>query len=426
MDDDYKNENNNENQPFEEQEGRQGQDNSSENERLNLTPEPEETQPEGPSGSVQKEEAAAVGAGVDASDCKQEPTSGGSKKTGKKKEKSGEKKKGFWGRLWSALKFIYMVITVPYFIMVVLFIVAFLAAVFSQDDLIDIEKGSRFARGGFNETVVIEGERDERIALIDVQNLITFQTSQQFKSRIKKIEKDDSVAAVIVRVTSPGGSVSASDQIHHYIQSFKEDTDIPVYSYMSGVAASGGYYLSAACDQIYAEPTTITGSIGVVLQSFNLETLMNEKLGVKNITVKSGEKKDWPKMFGELTQEQLDYVQNKLINPPYQRFVSIVAEGRDKLSKEQVLKLADGSIYYSEEAVNNGLIDGISYLEDLRDVIAEENGLENPEVFGFRETFSLDYLLRNTAEETGFFPRAEETLEKISRPELMYLWRLDN
>ncbi|AQQ09303.1 Putative signal peptide peptidase SppA [Sedimentisphaera cyanobacteriorum] len=162
------------------------------------------------------------------------------------------------------------------------------------------------------------------------------------------------------------------------------------------------------------------------MQSFNLETLMNEKLGINNITVKSGEKKDWPKMFDEVTQQQLDYIKSKMITPAYERFVTLVDEGREKLSREQVLKLADGSIYYSDEAVNNGLIDGVSYLESLRDKIAEDEGLEDPEIFGFKQTFSLEYLFRNAAADTGFFPNAEQTLQKINTPELMYLWKLDN
>ncbi|AQQ09305.1 Putative signal peptide peptidase SppA [Sedimentisphaera cyanobacteriorum] len=255
MDEDYKNQNSDENAPFEKEDDQEQNQDYQNNERLELSGEPEGYNTEEPAREVKQEQPAKEAA---------QQSKKGDKKAGKKPEKEPKKKKGFWCRLWSAMKFIYMVITVPYFIMVVLFIVAFLAAVFSHDEFIDIEEGSRLARGGFNETVIMEGSRDNRIALIDVQNLITFETSQKFRSQIKKAQKDDSVAALIVRVTSPGGSVSASDQIHHYIESFQKDTGIPVYSFMSGVAASGGYYVSAACDEIYAEPTTITGSIGVI------------------------------------------------------------------------------------------------------------------------------------------------------------------
>ena len=140
--------------------------------------------------------------------------------------------------------------------------------------------------------------------------------SDWVRRQIDKAEADDNVRALIVRIVSPGGAVSSSDQIHHYINRFKNRTGKPVLGFMQSVAASGGYYSAVACDEIMAEPTVITGSIGVIMNYMVVKELLEEKLGINPVTIKSGKHKDWPSMFNETTDEQKQYLNEKTHHPP--------------------------------------------------------------------------------------------------------------
>jgi len=135
-----------------------------------------------------------------------------------------------------------------------------------------------------------------------------------------------------VRIISPGGSVGASDRIHHEILRFRDKTSKPAVAFMQTLAASGGYYASVACDKIISEPTAITGSIGVIMNHLVLKELLEEKLGISPVVIKSGPRKDWPSVFSEVTDEQKQYVTDKLINPAYDRFVQLVVQGREMLT----------------------------------------------------------------------------------------------
>jgi len=133
---------------------------------------------------------------------------------------------------------------------------------------------------------------------------------------------------------------------------------------MQGVAASGGYYTSVACDKIIAEPTAITGSIGVIMGYLVVQELLEEKLGIQPVVIKEGRRKDWPSSFQPPTEEQLQYLQDKVLTPAYERFVQIVDEGRPSLTLADVRRLADGGIYSTSEALNENLIDEIGYLDE--------------------------------------------------------------
>lgn len=335
-------------------------------------------------------------------------------------------KKSFGKKVWSAIKFFYMVVTVPYFIILMLGIAGFIAIITSGGGVWEMDNVSELSGITYVEKTIMPASGDDRIAVIDVYGVIEGEQCSKFTERLKVAANDPSVDAVIIRVSSPGGSVSASDIMHHHIVEFKKNTNKPVYAFMSGVAASGGYYISVPCDEIMAEPTTITGSIGVIMQMFNMQGLFNEKLGIEAVTVKSGPRKDWPKMFDETTQEQLDYLDAKLIKPAYERFVNLVDQGRASLSKEDVLKLADGSIYSAPEAVNNGLIDSIGYLEDFVKHIAEINKLDDPTVFKYKEKFNLEYWLESSTKQAGILTNTRGVINEFNGPELMYLWNISN
>jgi protease-4 len=189
---------------------------------------------------------------------------------------------------------------------------------------------------------------------------------------------------------------------------------------MQGVAASGGYYSSVACDTIIAEPTTITGSIGVIMGYLVLQQLLEEKLGIQPIVVKAGEKKDWPSSFKMPTEEQLQYLQERIINPAYNRFVEVVLDGRSELTKEDVNRLADGSIYWADQALKEKLIDDIGYLNDAIDEVKSQAGIEKAQVVEYHKPFSIADML--AAKTKAAIQIDRKTLYELSVPQVLYLW----
>jgi protease-4 len=189
---------------------------------------------------------------------------------------------------------------------------------------------------------------------------------------------------------------------------------------MQAVAASGGYYTSVACEAIVAEPTVITGSIGVIMGHFVFQQLLEEKLGIVPVILKSGEKKDWPSPFRPTTDEQKEYLKKKLITPAYNRFVDIIAQARPLLGTEDVKLLADGSIFTADEALGSGLIDRIGYLDTAIELVKEQAGIEQALVVEYRRPFSLAEFLRGR--NSSALKITKEKLYELSIPELMYLW----
>ena len=274
----------------------------------------------------------------------------------------------------------------------------------------------------FNEEVIRSGTRRNRIVLIDVQGIINRQQAQDFYQQLKRAKKDRYVKGLIIRVNSPGGTVSASDQIYNEIMKYREDVNKPVVAFMQGVAASGGYYVSVACDKIIAEPTTITGSVGVIMGYLVLEQLLEEKLGIQPVVSKSGLKKDWPSSFRTPTEEEKQYVQDKLIKPAYERFVGIVANGREALTLEETRILSDGSVYAAQEALDEKLIDGIGYLDEAIEELTTLAGIKDAQVIRYERPFSVVNLLRFQGKNILNIDR--ETLYELNTPELLYLWSL--
>ena len=274
---------------------------------------------------------------------------------------------------------------------------------------------------GLVEKVLIDGARTQKIAVINISGVINGEMSDWVRRQIKKAEDDDNIRALIVRIVSPGGAVSSSDQIHYYINQFKEHTGKPVLAFMQSVAASGGYYSAVACDTIMAEPTVITGSIGVLMNFLVVKDLLEEKLGIDPVTIKSGERKDWPSMFNEATDEQKQYLDEKLITPAYDRFVKLVAEGRqDVLSESEIRLLADGSIYSAPEALEKKLIDEIGYFDDAVAKAEQMAQVSDAQVVEYEELFSVWNILGVQSKTKINFET--EILERIAAPRLLYLW----
>lgn len=276
-------------------------------------------------------------------------------------------------------------------------------------------------RGMFAEEILREGPARNKIAVIDLQGIIHSQLAGDVYQQLKMASRDGRVKGLIVRVNSPGGTISASDQIHKEIKKFRSEEKIPVVAFMQGVAASGGYYTSVACEEIIAEPTAITGSIGVISSFFVVQELLEEKLGVLPVVLKSGRKKDWPSSFREPAPEELEYMQEKLITPAFERFVEIVADGRkETLDANGVKQLADGGIFGADEAHDKKLIDGIGYLDDAIESVKSLAGIETAQVVAYRKPFTFANFL--SYRKPNLLKLDRNMLYELSTPQLLYLW----
>jgi len=276
-------------------------------------------------------------------------------------------------------------------------------------------------RGMLTEEVIREGPSRNKIAVITLQGIIHSQLARDVYQQLKVVGRDRRVKGLIVRVNSPGGTVSASDQIYKQIRDFRSKENIPVVAFMQGVAASGGYYTSVACDKIIAEPTTITGSIGVISSYFVFQELLEEKLGILPVTIKSGPKKDWPSSFREPAPEEIQYMQEKLITPAYERFVQIVAEGRKgTLDANEVRRLADGGIFGAQEAYDEKLIDDIGYLDEAIESVKSLAKIDTAQVVEYRKPFTFaDFL---SYRKPNMLKLDRNTLYELGTPQVLYLW----
>ena len=271
------------------------------------------------------------------------------------------------------------------------------------------------------ETVMRDGSRTHKIAVIDLQGTIEDERADEVLRHIKAAREDRDVKAIIIRINSPGGTISGSDRIYNEIVKYHQETGHPAVAFMQGLAASGGYYAAVACNKIVAEQTTITGSIGVVMSYFVVENLLENKLGVHPVFMTEGEKKDWPSMFRAPKPEEEAYIRERLLTPAYQRFVSVVQTGRaQKLSAEQVSRLADGSIYEATKALQEGLIDEIGYMDDAIAATEAMAGIKNARVVEYHKPFSFRSLLG--AERSTAFKFDRMRLYELCAPQALYLW----
>jgi protease-4 len=276
-------------------------------------------------------------------------------------------------------------------------------------------------RGVLDEEIIREGPSRSKIAMISLQGVIYGESASDIYRQLKIVRKDRHVKAVIVRVNSPGGTVSASDQIYMQINKFRKEENIPVVAFMQGVAASGGYYTSVACDQIIAEPTTITGSIGVISWYLVMQELLEDKLGILPVTIKSGRKKDWPSSFRKPEPEEIQYMRDKVITPALERFIEVIAEGRKStLTIEEIRILADGSIFGAKEALEEKLIDEIGYLDEAIDLAKSLAGIDKAQVVQYRKPFSISDVFSYSKPNILKFDRA--TLYELGTPQILYLW----
>jgi protease IV len=197
--------------------------------------------------------------------------------------------------------------------------------------------------------------------------------SEDFVNIFQEIRKDKNIKAVVLRINSPGGSAMASDVIWREILLTREK--MPVIASMSDLAASGGYYLAMPCDTIVANPTTLTGSIGVFGLMVNLEKFLDDKLGITTDVVKTGKHSDIFNMTRPHTPEEKAMIQ-RMIDNFYETFITKVSEGRD-MPLERVNEIAQGRVWTGDQALDNGLVDLIGNFEDAVNIAAQKAGIEN-------------------------------------------------
>ena len=180
--------------------------------------------------------------------------------------------------------------------------------------------------------------------------------------QLQKAASDKRVKAVVLRINSPGGTVTASDVLYQEILSFKEKTGKPVVAFFQDVAASGAYYLACAADEIVAERSTVTGSIGVIMQMADLSQTL-AKLGIRTDAIKSGGFKDAGSPFRKMSSTERAVFQ-AMVDGFYAQFLDVVAVGRPGLSRDEIVKLADGRVYIAQQALESGLIDRIATMRE--------------------------------------------------------------
>lgn len=213
------------------------------------------------------------------------------------------------------------------------------------------------------------------IGVLQIQG--TIDDSQSVLSELKRLKEMPWVRAIVVRIDSPGGAVAPTQEIFEEILKSKKQK--PFIASMGAMATSGGYYIAAACDKIVANPGTLTGSIGVIMQLSNVEELM-KKIGVKGVNVKSGQNKDIGSPFQPLSPEGKQILQS-LVDNVHGQFVAAVAKGRG-MDEAQVRKLADGRVYSGAQAKELGLIDQFGTLQEAIELAARRVGIEaDPAVY---------------------------------------------
>jgi protease-4 len=291
--------------------------------------------------------------------------------------------------------------------------------------------------GGVSEPLVetvIYGESGPKIALVDIDGVISDQAEDQqlfeppeesmlarVREQLDHARKDAEVKALLLRIDSPGGSVTGSDILHQEVMRFKRDRQVPVVAHFMGVAASGGYYVAMAADEVIAQPTTVTGSIGVIFLGLNLSGLM-KKIGVTDQTLTAGDAKDagsWLRPMKPAERAQLQSV----LDDMHARFKKVVLAGRPQLDAKRVDALADGRIYSADQALANGLVDAVGDLEQAVAAARKRAGLGSARVVVYHRP--REYR-KNLYTEAPAIPRSLR-LElapplPLPRPGFLYLW----
>jgi protease-4 len=285
----------------------------------------------------------------------------------------------------------------------------------------------------------LSGSGTNKIARIDINGIILPQQVSLFGSSINMVARvkhqlrtateDSNVVAILLAVDSPGGGVTASDELWNEVK--KAQQEKPVVVHMGNLCASGGYYVSAPAQHIVASPTSVTGSIGVIMSLLDLSSLMQDKLGVKENNITSGPYKDIGAMSRPMTKEERAILQS-VVDDMFERFVDIVAEGRaghgpipadEEESIAAVLKIADGRIYTADQALENGLVDEIGYIEDAQEAAKKLAGVTEAQVIRYRRQLTFMDILAGAKGGVNVNNGLQIDADSfLKTPRFLYLW----
>jgi len=279
----------------------------------------------------------------------------------------------------------------------------------------------------------------DKVVIIDVDGLLMNQSERTFfgpgenpvslfVEKFDRAQADSDVKAVVLRINSPGGSVTASDIMYNRVMQFRRNKGVPVVAMIADVGASGGYYIACGADTILAHPTSVTGSIGVIVQLVSFAELM-EKFGIDAQAVTSGRFKDMGSPLKPLEKEDLALVQS-MVDDFYERFVGVVQTGRPSLDKDAVRTLADGRVYTGQQARTAGLVDDLGYMTDAIAEAKKRSGASRVKVvlyhrpLGFRPNAyaAADVPTPNATSQINLFNVSLPSLLELGRPQFLYLW----
>ncbi len=287
------------------------------------------------------------------------------------------------------------------------------------------------------ETTVM-GKGKEKILIIDISGIISEEEKRgvaglsgepdmvaRIREELKTAAKDKRIKAVVLRINSPGGTVTASDILHHEIEQFKKNTGNKVIACIMDLGASGGYYVAVSADKIVAHPTAVTGSIGVIMLNLSVEGLL-QKIGVKDTSIKTGEHKDMGSPLKTMTDEERKIFQG-VLDDMYEKFLSVITEGREGLSREKLRSLADGRIYIARQALEYGLIDRIGYLDEAIGLAKKEAALREARVITYHRPGAYRNNIYSQLGNAGFgsvnlLNIDLKTFVRSGTPSFMYLW----
>ncbi len=284
---------------------------------------------------------------------------------------------------------------------------------------------------------VIAGEGTDKILMLDISGIISTEDKSslgglkkepsivaRIKEELKLAQADKDIKALILRINSPGGMVTASDILHHEISQFKKATGAKVVACMLEMGTSGAYYVATSADNIIAHPTTVTGSVGVMILKLNLNGLM-QKIGIQDETIKSGAKKDILFPLRSMTHDERKLVQ-QIVDHLQKRFLQVVRQGRPNMSQSELEQIADGRILDSQKALELGLIDQIGYMDDAIESAKQLAGLTQARVIIYRTPSSQKGNIYAQSQGAAFQANPVQSylngLLPSLNPYFMYLW----
>ena len=277
----------------------------------------------------------------------------------------------------------------------------------------------------------------DKIAVIDVDGIMVNQRRSglmqekdnpvtTFLEKLDKAAHDRDVKAVVLRLNSPGGTVAATDIMYHSLLEFKRKTGKPVIACMLDLACSGGYYLACGCDGIIAQPSTVTGSIGTIVQTFSVAGTM-EKIGVKAVAIKSGKMKDLASPLHDLSDDEREILA-QIVKDFYDQFLDAVKQGRTKVDREKLQELADGRVFTAEKALGEGLVDKIGYAADGVEWAKKAAGVDKARTVIYHRPmgFKPNIYASATSDTSGMSPLINIELPEwlnANGAQFLYLWQ---